>query len=111
MPNAVSVRSRRVAAVWTSSSATTTPDGGCEEGPVYWSGRRGRTSTACERSASAVNGAADVMTHPFVQRMGQYIADVHIADNAFVNYGDAHMEERRPRSWCISMVSLRSYRC
>jgi hypothetical protein len=43
--------------------------------------------------ASAVNGAEDVMTHPFVQRMGEYIADVHIAGNAYVNYGDAHMED------------------
>ena len=25
--------------------------------------------------------------------MGQYIADVHIAGNAYVNYGDAHMED------------------
>jgi hypothetical protein len=40
-----------------------------------------------------VGGAADVMTNPFVRRMGHYIEDVHIAGNSYVNYGDAHMED------------------
>jgi hypothetical protein len=69
------------------------PDGGCEEGPVYWQRSPGSYFDCCRTLASSVNGAADVMTHPFVQRMGQYIADVHIAGNAYVNYGDAHMED------------------
>jgi hypothetical protein len=69
------------------------PDGGCEEGPVYWQRSPGSYFDCCRTLASAVSGAADVMTHPFVQRMGQYIADVHIAGNAYVNYGDAHMED------------------
>jgi hypothetical protein len=69
------------------------PDAGCEEGPVYWQRSPGSYFDCCRTLASAVNGAADVMTHPFVQRMGQYIADVHIANNAYVNYGDAHMED------------------
>lgn len=69
------------------------PDGGCEEGPVYWQRSPGSYFDCCRTLSSAVNGAADVMTHPFVQRMGQYIADVHIAGNAYVNYGDAHMED------------------
>jgi hypothetical protein len=69
------------------------PDGGCEEGPVYWQRSPGSYFDCVRTLSSAVNGAADVMTHPFVQRMGQYIADVHIAGNAYVNYGDAHMED------------------
>jgi hypothetical protein len=69
------------------------PDGGCEEGPVYWQRSPGSYYDCVRTLSSAVNGAADVMTHPFVQRMGQYIADVHIAGNAYVNYGDAHMED------------------
>jgi hypothetical protein len=69
------------------------PDGGCEEGPVYWQRSPGSYFDCCRTLASAVNGSADVMTHSFVQRMGQYIADVHIAGNAYVNYGDAHMED------------------
>ena len=62
-------------------------------GRCIGSGHRDRTLTVARVLASAVNGAADVMTNPFVQRMGQYIADVHIAGNAYVNYGDAHMED------------------
>jgi len=69
------------------------PDGGCEEGPVYWQRSPGSYFDCCRTLASAVNGAADVMTNPFVQRMGQFIADVHIAGKAYVNYGDAHMED------------------
>jgi hypothetical protein len=69
------------------------PDGGCEEGPVYWQRSPGSYFDCCRTLSSVVNGARDVMTHPFVQRMGQYIADVHIADNAYVNFGDAHMED------------------
>jgi len=69
------------------------PDGGCEEGPVYWQRSPGSYFDCVRTLVSAVNGAADVMTHPFVRRMGQYIADVHIAGNAYVNYGDAHMED------------------
>lgn len=69
------------------------PDGGCEEGPVYWQRSPGSYFDCCRTLASAVNGAADVMMHPFVQRMGEYIADVHIVGNAYVNYGDAHMED------------------
>jgi hypothetical protein len=69
------------------------PDGGCEEGPVYWQ-RSAASYFDCARTlASATGGAADVMTHPFVRKMGQYIADVHIAGQAYVNYGDAHMED------------------
>lgn len=69
------------------------PDGGCEEGPVYWQRSPGSYFDCCRVLASSLNGAADVMPHPFVQRMGQYIADVHIAGKAYVNYGDAHMED------------------
>ncbi|MDE1178657.1 MAG: heparinase II/III family protein [Edaphobacter sp.] len=72
------------------------PDGGCEEGPVYWQKSPGAYFDCCRTLSSAVSGAADVMTNPFMQRMGQYIADVHIADNAYVNYGDAHMEDVAP---------------
>jgi hypothetical protein len=71
-------------------------DGGCEEGPVYWQKSPGAYFDCCRTLSSAVDGAVDVMTHPFVQRMGQYIADVHIAGNMYVNYGDAHMEDVAP---------------
>jgi hypothetical protein len=69
------------------------PDGGCEEGPVYWQRSPGSYFDCCRTLSSAVSGAADVMTHPFVKRMGQYIADVHIVGNMYVNYGDAHLED------------------
>jgi len=69
------------------------PDGACEEGPVYWQASAGAYFNCCWTLASATGGAADVLTNPFVRKMGRYIADVHIANNAYVNYGDAHMED------------------
>ncbi len=69
------------------------PDGACEEGPVYWQRSAGSYFDCCWTLESATGGAAHVMTHPFVRKMGHYIADVHIAGNAYVNYGDAHMED------------------
>ena len=69
------------------------PDGACEEGPVYWQVSAGAYFNCSWTLASATAGAADVLTDPFVRKMGHYIADVHIANNAYVNYGDAHMED------------------
>lgn len=69
------------------------PDGACEEGPVYWQRSAGSYFDCCWTLASVTGGAADPLKNPFVKKMGHYIADVHIAGNAYVNYGDAHMED------------------
>ena len=69
------------------------PDGGCEEGPVYWQRSAASYFDCCWLLVSATNGAANPLEHPFIAKMGQYIADVHIAGRFYVNYGDAHMED------------------
>ncbi|HEY4355113.1 MAG TPA: heparinase II/III family protein [Acidobacteriaceae bacterium] len=69
------------------------PDGGCEEGPGYWSRSAASYFDCCSRLVSAHGGkGGTVLTHPFVRAMGHYITDVHIAGNQYVNYGDAHVE-------------------
>lgn len=68
-------------------------DGGCEEGPGYWSRSAASFFECCSRLVSAHGGKGQaVLSHPFVRTMGHYIADVHIAGNQYVNYGDAHVE-------------------
>jgi hypothetical protein len=68
------------------------PDGGCEEGPGYWSRSAASFFDACSTlvSAHGDKGSA-VLTHPFTRAMGHYIEDVHIAGNNYVNFGDAHV--------------------
>jgi len=68
-------------------------DAGCEEGPSYWSRSAASFFDCCNTLVSAHGGKGGmVLTHPFTRAMGQYIADVHIAKNLYVNYGDAHAD-------------------
>jgi hypothetical protein len=67
-------------------------DGACEEGPAYWGRSAASLFDVCWTLVSAHGGkGGEVLTHPFVRAMGHYIADVHIAKNLYVNYGDAHV--------------------
>ena len=69
------------------------PDAGCEEGPNYWSRSAASFFDCCTTLVSAHGGKGGaVLTHPFTRAMGHYIADVHIAKNLYVNYGDAHVD-------------------
>lgn len=68
-------------------------DGGCEEGPGYWA-RSAASFYDCAKtlvSAHAGKGA-EVLRHPFTRAMGHFIVDLHIANNLYVNFGDAHVE-------------------
>jgi hypothetical protein len=68
-------------------------DGACEEGPAYWGRSAASFFDVCWTLVSAHGGKGEeVLRHPFVKAMGHYIADVHIAKNLYVNYGDAHVE-------------------
>jgi hypothetical protein len=66
------------------------PDGGCDEGPGYWNVSAASYFDCCAHMASATGGQVSLLKNPFVARMLHYIADVHIADGYYVNYGDAH---------------------
>ena len=64
-------------------------DGGCDEGPSYWS-RAGASLFECLdllRSASA--GAVDYFDLPLVRQIGAYIYRVQIAGDWYVNFADA----------------------
>jgi hypothetical protein len=68
------------------------PDGGCDEGPGYWNVSAASYFDCCDMLASATGGQINVVDNPFIAKMVQYIADVHIADGDYVNYGDAHVK-------------------
>ncbi len=65
------------------------PDGGCDEGPGYWT-RAGASLLDClELLYSATDGQVDVYDEPLIQEIGRYIYRVRIADDYFVNFADA----------------------
>jgi hypothetical protein len=71
-------------------------DAGCEEGPGYWAVSPASYFDCCTLLTSATGGAASVLSDPFIQKMQHYIADIHIAGEYYVNYGDANPKEGPP---------------
>jgi hypothetical protein len=64
-------------------------DGGCDEGPGYWS-RAGASLYDClELLKSASGGKIDVFETPLIKEIGRYIYRVHIAGPYFTNFADA----------------------
>lgn len=64
-------------------------DGGCDEGPGYWS-RAGASLFDClELLRSASGGAIDVYDLPLIREMGAYIYRAHIAGPWYLNFADA----------------------
>ena len=71
-------------------------DGGCDEGPGYWS-RAGASLFEClELLASATAGALDVFGEPLVAEIGRYIYRAQLAGPYFVNFADAPALVRPP---------------
>lgn len=70
------------------------PDGGCEEGPGYWNRSAASLLDCCDTLVSAYGGkGAEVKKTAYLRAAGRYIADVHIAKNYYVDYGDAHVTD------------------
>lgn len=65
------------------------PDGGCDEGPGYWSVAGASYFDCLELLWDLTGGKIDVFADPLIRRMGEYIADVHITENLYVNFADA----------------------
>lgn len=64
-------------------------DGGCDEGPGYWS-RAGASLFDClELFHSASGGAVDVYDMPLIREMGAYIYRAHISGPWYLNFADA----------------------
>ncbi|HOU09266.1 MAG TPA: heparinase II/III family protein [Clostridiales bacterium] len=65
------------------------PDGGCDEGPVYWTAAGASFFDALEIIYDLTGGKIDVFGEPLVRRMGEYILNVHIAGDCFIPFADA----------------------
>ncbi len=65
------------------------PDGGCDEGPNYWSRAGGSLFDCLELLYQATNGAINSYDQSLIQEIGRYIYRAHIANSYFINFADA----------------------
>ncbi|MEN6608364.1 MAG: heparinase II/III family protein, partial [Bryobacteraceae bacterium] len=64
-------------------------DGGCDEGPGYWS-RAGASLFDClDLLYSATGGKLNVYDVPLVKEVARYIMRAHVAGTWFINFADA----------------------
>ncbi len=67
-------------------------DGGCEEGPGYWSAAGGCVFDALNLFSDATAGRLTIYGQPVIRNMGAYIYNTHIAGKYYINVADAHPE-------------------
>ncbi len=63
-------------------------DGGCDEGPSYWTAAGASLFDSLELLYDMTGGYVDLFGEELVRRMGEYEADFHIAGESFVNFAD-----------------------
>ena len=69
-------------------------DGGCDEGPSYWSRAGGSLYDCLELLYNASNGAIDIFDTPLIKEIARYIYRAYISDPYFINFADAPAKMR-----------------
>ena len=66
-------------------------DGGCDEGPNYWTVAGASYFDCLEILYDITGGHADVFDDPFIRSMGEYIAKfcINIENNYYINFADS----------------------
>ncbi|MFT3825286.1 MAG: heparinase II/III family protein [Chitinophagaceae bacterium] len=64
-------------------------DGGCEEGPAYWSHAGGMLYNYLSLLQQATSGTINIFDRPLIKNIGTYICKAYIDSNYFLNYADA----------------------
>ncbi len=64
-------------------------DGGCEEGPKYWTYAGGKLLDCLELLHSASEAKIDVYQNALIKQIGRYIYKAFIADSYYVNFADS----------------------
>ncbi|SCD21015.1 Hypothetical protein PSM36_2210 [Proteiniphilum saccharofermentans] len=68
-------------------------DGGCDEGPNYWSVAGGKLFDYLDLLHQITNGNIDIFSNDLIKNMGRYIYRVYIANSPkgqfYVNYSDS----------------------
>jgi hypothetical protein len=71
-------------------------DGGCDEGPSYWTRAGGSLFDCLELLYSASEGRIDFYRLPLIGEIGRYVWRAHIFEDWFVNFADAPARVRLP---------------
>jgi len=66
------------------------PDAAEEEGPGYYSRSVLSLFEILWTLESATGNSTSILANPFIDQMGRFILNVHIAGDDYVSYGDAH---------------------
>ena len=64
-------------------------DGGCDEGPSYWSHAGGKLYEGLELLYAATGGKVAIFENEIIKNIGRYIYRAYISDPYFVNFADA----------------------
>lgn len=64
-------------------------DGGCDEGPGYWSRAGGSLYDCLELLHSASQGQIDIYDVPLIREIGRFICRAYISHPYFINFADA----------------------
>jgi hypothetical protein len=86
---------RRSAAVWKIMRSVDVflnsypDDGGCDEGPLYWTRAGGSLLEVLELLRSGTNGLVDIYDEPLVEEIGRYILKGYVGGDYFINFADA----------------------
>ena len=65
-------------------------DGGCDEGAGYWWHAGGSLWDSLELIYDMTGGNVNMLSHPLVRAIGEYVAKVNIHEKNFVNFADCH---------------------
>jgi len=65
------------------------PDGGCDEGPGYWSRAAASLFDALELLHHATAGRISLFHEPLIAEMGRFIQRAHVTGDWFINFADA----------------------
>jgi Heparinase II/III-like protein len=72
------------------------PDAAEEEGPGYYSRSVLSLFEILWTMESATGNATNILANPFIDAMGRFILNAHIAGDDYVAYGDAHRKSSPP---------------
>ncbi len=64
------------------------PDGCCEEGPMYWDAAGGGLHVCLQLLSMATSGRITIFDEQIVRDIGSYISKVHISGNYYVDFAD-----------------------
>lgn len=64
-------------------------DGGCDEGPSYWSAAAGKLYDYLDMLNTITNGRVNIFDNPMIKAMGEYIYRSYVGNGWVVNFADA----------------------